>query len=85
MIDLTGHRVLVTGGSRGIGAACCRLFSQAGAAVLVHYRANEGAARAVLAGLPPSSAGTISSSPPTSPSRRRSSASSASSGRSGEA
>ena len=24
MIDLTGFRVVVTGGSRGIGAACCR-------------------------------------------------------------
>ena len=38
VIDLTGLHVVVTGGSRGIGAACCRLFAQAGAAVLVHYR-----------------------------------------------
>jgi 3-oxoacyl-[acyl-carrier protein] reductase len=37
VIDLAGRRVLVTGGSRGIGAACCRLFARAGAAVLVHY------------------------------------------------
>lgn len=38
MIDLSGRRVLVTGGSRGIGAACCRLFARAGAAVLVHFK-----------------------------------------------
>jgi 3-oxoacyl-[acyl-carrier protein] reductase len=52
MIDLTGRHVLVTGGSRGIGAACCRLFARAGAAVLVHYRAREDRAREVLAELP---------------------------------
>ncbi|HKV08714.1 MAG TPA: SDR family oxidoreductase [Thermoanaerobaculia bacterium] len=40
MIDLQGLRVVVTGGSRGIGAACCRLFAQAGAAVLVQYMAS---------------------------------------------
>lgn len=49
MIDLEGHRVLVTGGSRGIGAACCRLFARAGAAVWVHYHRNQKAAEAVLA------------------------------------
>ena len=27
MIQLTGRRFVVTGGSRGIGAACCRLFA----------------------------------------------------------
>jgi 3-oxoacyl-[acyl-carrier protein] reductase len=41
VIDLTGRRVVVTGGSRGIGAACCRLFAQAGAAVLVQYLASD--------------------------------------------
>ena len=51
MIDLKDRTVLVTGGSRGIGAACCRLFARAGAAVLVHYRADEAAARALLAEL----------------------------------
>jgi 3-oxoacyl-[acyl-carrier protein] reductase len=51
LIDLSGRRVLVTGGSRGIGAACCRLFARAGAAVLIHYRANHSAAEAVLAEL----------------------------------
>jgi 3-oxoacyl-[acyl-carrier protein] reductase len=37
LLGLGGLRVLVTGGSRGIGAACCRLFARAGAAVLVQY------------------------------------------------
>lgn len=48
MIDLGGRRVLVTGGSRGIGAACCRLFARAGAAVLVQYARNEQKAAEVL-------------------------------------
>lgn len=48
MIDLEGYRVLVTGGSRGIGAACCRLFARAGAAVWVHYHQNQVAAEAVV-------------------------------------
>jgi 3-oxoacyl-[acyl-carrier protein] reductase len=48
VIDLGGRRVLVTGGSRGIGAACCRLFARAGAAVLVHYQAREERATALL-------------------------------------
>jgi len=48
MIDLSGLHVLVTGGSRGIGAAACRLFAQAGATVLVHYREREDEAAAVV-------------------------------------
>ncbi len=47
MIELSGRRVLVTGGSRGIAAACCRLFARAGAEVAVHYRADRAAAEAV--------------------------------------
>jgi 3-oxoacyl-[acyl-carrier protein] reductase len=47
LIDLAGHRVLVTGGSRGIGAACCRLFARAGGTVLVQYLASERQAQAV--------------------------------------
>ena len=51
MIDLTGRRVLVTGGSRGIGAACCRLFARAGATVLIQYLASGERARALYAEL----------------------------------
>jgi 3-oxoacyl-[acyl-carrier protein] reductase len=52
VIDLAGRRVVVTGGSRGIGAACCRLFAAAGAAVLVHYRAAAVAAERLAGELP---------------------------------
>jgi len=51
VIDLNGRRVLVTGGGRGIGAACCRLFARAGAAVAVNYRDASARAEAVLAEL----------------------------------
>src|SRR4051795_11101000 len=34
--DLKGHIALVTGGSRGIGAAVCRALAQAGAAVVIN-------------------------------------------------
>ncbi len=39
---------IVTGGSRGIGAATCRLLAKAGHRVAVGYRADEAAARAVV-------------------------------------
>jgi 3-oxoacyl-[acyl-carrier protein] reductase len=51
VIDLAERRILVTGGSRGIGAACCRLFARAGAAVLVQYLASQEQANAMLAEL----------------------------------
>ena len=38
MIDLSGVRALVTGGSRGIGAATARMLGKAGAQVVVGYR-----------------------------------------------
>jgi 3-oxoacyl-[acyl-carrier protein] reductase len=37
VLSLTGKRALVTGGSRGIGAAAVRLFAQAGAHVAFNY------------------------------------------------
>jgi len=51
VIDLAGCRVVVTGGSRGIGAACCRLFAKAGATVLVQYLASGERATVLLAEL----------------------------------
>jgi 3-oxoacyl-[acyl-carrier protein] reductase len=38
MTDLHGHTALVTGGSRGIGAAIVRMLADAGAAVVINYR-----------------------------------------------
>jgi 3-oxoacyl-[acyl-carrier protein] reductase len=51
-LGLAGLRVVVTGGSRGIGAACCRLFARAGASVAVQYREQGAKAEALLAELP---------------------------------
>jgi NAD(P)-dependent dehydrogenase (short-subunit alcohol dehydrogenase family) len=43
MIDLSGKTVLVTGGSRGIGAAIVRAVAGVGANVLLHYGKSRGA------------------------------------------
>ena len=44
-----GKALLVTGGSRGIGAAVCRLAAKAGYRVAVNYASNEAAAAALVA------------------------------------
>ena len=47
--DLNGRIALVTGASRGIGAAIAIALARAGAAVAVNYRERADAAEAVVA------------------------------------
>jgi 3-oxoacyl-[acyl-carrier protein] reductase len=46
--SLHGHTALVTGGSRGIGAAIVRSLAQAGAAVAINYRERASEANALV-------------------------------------
>ncbi len=49
MIRFDGKVALVTGGSRGIGAAAARMFAETGADLAISYLSNKDAADAVLA------------------------------------
>lgn len=49
-IDLRGQRILVTGASRGIGAALAQHLMAAGATVVLHYHQSAAAAEALLVG-----------------------------------
>lgn len=51
-ISFQDKMVLITGASRGIGAATARLFAESGATVIIHYNKDVNAAESVLASLP---------------------------------
>jgi 3-oxoacyl-[acyl-carrier protein] reductase len=51
MFRLDGKVALVTGGSRGIGRACCEALAEHGATVVVNYVKGEAAAREVADGV----------------------------------
>lgn len=47
MINLSGRTTIITGGSRGIGAASAIMFAEAGADIAINYHSNEEAARSI--------------------------------------
>jgi 3-oxoacyl-[acyl-carrier protein] reductase len=51
MFRLDGKIALVTGGSRGIGRACCEALAEQGATVVVNYVKGEAAAREVVSAI----------------------------------
>ncbi|MGI9261019.1 MAG: SDR family NAD(P)-dependent oxidoreductase [Woeseiaceae bacterium] len=51
-MDLSGKVCLVTGASRGIGAAIAERFAEAGATIVIHYGSDRKAAEAVFGRLP---------------------------------
>ncbi len=51
MFRVEGRVALVTGGSRGIGRACCEALAEQGATVIVNYVRGEEAAREVADGI----------------------------------
>jgi NAD(P)-dependent dehydrogenase (short-subunit alcohol dehydrogenase family) len=46
--ELKGRRVLVTGGSRGLGALICEKFAIEGACIMVNYVSNKKKAEEVV-------------------------------------
>jgi NAD(P)-dependent dehydrogenase (short-subunit alcohol dehydrogenase family) len=53
MLDLDGKTILITGASKGIGAATARIVGEAGAYVVAHYGSDRAGAEAALAAIPP--------------------------------
>lgn len=54
MFDLKGKTILVTGASKGIGAAIVSVLGEAGAKVIAHYGSDRAGAEKALAGVPDS-------------------------------
>jgi len=52
MLTLAGKTILVTGASKGIGAAIARTLGESGAAVIAHYRSDRAGAESALADVP---------------------------------
>lgn len=52
MLQLSGKTILVTGASKGIGAAIVRALGEAGANVIAHYGSDRGGAEAATAEIP---------------------------------
>ena len=50
-MDFSDKKVLITGGTRGIGLACAQAFAQAGAKLALAYRADHDAAKTALTSL----------------------------------
>lgn len=50
-LDFEGRTVLVTGASKGIGAACAHLFGKGGARVAVHFHEDAAGAEGVVAAI----------------------------------
>ena len=51
-MNFAAKRVLITGGSRGIGKACCMAFAERGAQIAINYHSNLDAAEETAAQLP---------------------------------
>lgn len=52
MDDLSGKRILLTGASKGIGAATARLLGDAGASLIAHYGGDRAGVEAATAAIP---------------------------------
>jgi NAD(P)-dependent dehydrogenase (short-subunit alcohol dehydrogenase family) len=52
-IDLSGKTILLTGASKGIGAATAAILGEAGAHVVAHYGSDREGAEAAIAAIPP--------------------------------
>lgn len=53
MLNLTGKTVLLTGASKGIGAATARILGEAGAHLVAHYGSDDAGAAAATRDIPP--------------------------------